>query len=481
MRRTLRVAAWLQLIVASTGHWRWDGSSTIAPEGEDERRPAEIGTEFELNPSGLGYVHIPKTGGTAMEALIGPACGLNGWGIHNLQLFTHRLIAPESGASNFCESGFVETTGSIWAEHVPPVFWVNQYDDYDPYKGYTELFTHVRNPYTRAVSAFKHFSGTMFNQSNVKDTPDPPGQAYGRTSPAAAKMSWPADEACDPRHINEWLETYLRDAKPTIELIEKQQELPPGGPCDPDTVCGKVHPDAQKTLLDPGFQNMIPQWLYVSPTSSAHAPLGYPVRSRIPFEDANGGFHRMLNVMFGLLSPPSAANETRPDQANETLPAQDPEVAAPNGTFPVQDPEVAAPNGTLPAQDPEVAAPNGTLPAQDPEVAAPKGILPAQDTEAADISYQLSCLQRIDTDAPEYQTQNTPYGEPLCSTTALTNALNPTVVALIREIFARDFAVLGYSTDIDRAFEPPHRAIVGPRPGPAGTRRARGRHTTRKT
>jgi len=251
----------------------------------------------------LGYVHIPKTGGTTIEWAANYRCNMT-WGAENPGLtsfyYLSRLIAPLSGASNWCTSSpfnlggwgswsMVNFYGTIFAEHVPPIFWVNQYnqDLYEAYNG--ELFTTVRNPITRAVSSWKHYSGIMFNES-LQDRL----QGYGKTSPSAAALTWPESEACDPQHMNEWLARYLTDAASRIARIEATQELPAGKPCSDEYEDLRAQ-GACSTTLDSGFQNTIPQWLYVKPLTSKYAPHGYTVPRIIALEELSTGFDRMMN------------------------------------------------------------------------------------------------------------------------------------------------------------------------------------------
>jgi len=251
----------------------------------------------------LGFLHIPKTGGSTIETAANMVCSTQ-WGNENPGLPERflRIDAPLSGATDFCVSspfdlgwwgslGIMLQYGVIFAEHVPPIFWVNQYkhDLYEFYGG--GVFTAVRNPITRAVSSWKHFSGLMFNgtQQDVL-------QSYAKTSPSAAALTWPESEACDPQHMNEWLARYLTDAAPRIARIEAVQELPAGKPCSEEFE--DLHANgARSTTLDSGFQNTIPQWLYVKPPPSTNAPQGYPVPVEriIALEDFAAGYTTMMN------------------------------------------------------------------------------------------------------------------------------------------------------------------------------------------
>ena len=95
------------------------------------------------NISSLQFVHIPKTGGTAME-VTGRSHGLQ-WGKHRTKL-----------PGGMCPFGCKGTWQPCSAWHIPPALFAEH--GKNPYAGYT-TFCNVRHPYSRAISEYIFLGG----------------------------------------------------------------------------------------------------------------------------------------------------------------------------------------------------------------------------------------------------------------------------------------------------------------------------------
>eukprot|EP00964_Phaeocystis_antarctica_P157702 scaffold128006_cov69-Phaeocystis_antarctica.AAC.6 len=105
------------------------------------RHRSQQGAEADI--SKLQFIHIPKTGGTAME-VTGRSHGLQ-WG-------KHRSKMP----GGMCPFGCEGTWQPCSAWHIPPAVFAEH--GKNPYAGFT-TFCNVRHPYSRAISEYIFLGG----------------------------------------------------------------------------------------------------------------------------------------------------------------------------------------------------------------------------------------------------------------------------------------------------------------------------------
>jgi len=131
------------------------------------KRPPKIKRRLE-------FIHIPKTGGTAIESIAKNANIT--WGICHFARpeFVFKVSdgtvscapANERDVKNWEKLHFWKEKGVSWW-HTPPAHVSRFYDGSDPFAGDdVDMFAVVRNPYTRMISEYKH---TMGVKEHLKD------------------------------------------------------------------------------------------------------------------------------------------------------------------------------------------------------------------------------------------------------------------------------------------------------------------------
>jgi len=117
---------------------------------------SKVGKSFKASEiKHMEFIHIPRTGGTAVEECTGTAVGeFEKWGVQNpalqgLHKITEKIKMPRYG-------------NSCYKQHMPPSLLK---PEESPYVG-KETFCIVRNPYTKIVSQFK-FELAFYKQPTV--------------------------------------------------------------------------------------------------------------------------------------------------------------------------------------------------------------------------------------------------------------------------------------------------------------------------
>jgi len=117
----------------------------------------------------LEFVHIPKTGGTAVETTA--ALSNISWGVcHFLNAYKSTIVShnhttcPDAPETFFAKPKLIHNVPH-W--HLPPRYFEYKAEyKYNPYKN-ADLFTIVRNPYDRIMSQYSYyFSELAVNQPN---------------------------------------------------------------------------------------------------------------------------------------------------------------------------------------------------------------------------------------------------------------------------------------------------------------------------
>lgn len=146
----------------------------------------DIQKQHQQQQQKLEFVHIPKTGGTAIEVI---ALGHNiTWGMCHFT--TNRKICghlPDGMQYmdypiEMCPH-YGEWPGCAWW-HMPPVYVLSSFPNHNPYGVDVDLFTVVRNPYERMISEY-------YYRNNIR---------AGKNA-----KNWESDEVKFNNEINKWL------------------------------------------------------------------------------------------------------------------------------------------------------------------------------------------------------------------------------------------------------------------------------------